>query len=242
MPKPKRSKMVKVDTQSIIGSKISFKEKGFKFSEKQQKVLSCLLDEKTKIVFLTGPAGSAKTFLAIYAALQILDGDFSKDIIYIRSLIESASKSLGYLPGMAEEKFSPYTIPLLEKCDEIIESHSTDELMTSSKISSMPINFLRGVSWKNKIVCVDECQNLTLKEKTTLLTRVGEKTKVFLMGDFSQSDINGRSGFQDIVTAFTGEDCEDKGIFVFNFGVEDIFRSEILKFIIQKIESIPQKH
>jgi phosphate starvation-inducible protein PhoH len=70
-----------------------------------------------------------------------------------------------------------------------------------------------------------------------LVTRIGEGTKLFICGDYMQSDINGKSGFEDMVRVFSGEDCRKNGIHVFNFTTDDIFRSEILKFIIKKIQA-----
>lgn len=243
MPPKKRAKMSKVDTQSILGGRIEFKNREFNFSDKQQQVLEKLLDPNTKIVFLSGCAGTSKTYMAIYAALHLLDRDYAKDIIYIRSLVESASRSLGYLPGDQEEKFSPFMMPLLDKCEEIISENSTKELTASNKLSSIPINFLRGASWRNKVVAVDEAQNLTHKELTTVLTRIGVNTKVFVMGDQLQSDINGKSGFADFIKAFDNPESVENGIHHFHFGKEDIFRSEILKFIVEKIEGIsPPAH
>lgn len=235
----KRPKLSKIDPQSILGGRISFKERKFKLSEKQQSVLSCLMDDKTRMVFVSGVAGSSKTWISVYAALNLLNRDYNYNIIYLRSIIESASKSLGYLPGSSEEKFSPFMIPLLEKCDEILDEESVKQLVASEKIVSMPINFLRGVDWKNKIVIVDESQNMTLSELRTILTRVGEGTKIFIVGDERQSDINGKSGFVDFIRAFDDEECRENGIFNFKFTEEDIVRSEILKLIVRKMETIP---
>lgn len=238
----KRTKLSKVDPQSVFGGKITFKPREFNLSERQQEVLKCLLDDKTKIVFLSGYAGTSKTWLSVYAALHLMDRDFSKDIIYIRSLIESASRSLGFLPGSEEEKFSPYLIPLLDKCDEIIDDGSTKSLMAANKISSSPVNFLRGQNFRNKIILVDESQNLNLKELTTIISRLAEGSKMFILGDLMQSDLpKNTSGFGDFINAFNNEESREHGIFNFSFGKEDIVRSKMLKFIIEKIESIPSK-
>lgn len=219
--------------------KVQFKKRDFNFTSKQINILNHLLDEDTKIVFLSGVAGSSKTYLSIYAALNLLEKDIDKNIIYVRSCIESASRSLGFLPGSAEEKWEPYMMPLLDKTDEILTSPSSKSLFGCKKIEFVPVNFLRGASWRDKIVIVDEAQSLTKKELTTILTRVGEGTRVFVLGDPNQSDINGHSGFTPFVKAFTGGYCEDKGIFTFEFDKSDIVRSEILKFIVERIEEIP---
>jgi phosphate starvation-inducible PhoH-like protein len=101
----------------------------------------------------------------------------------------------------------------------------------------MPINYLRGSSWKNKVVIADEAQNFTYKELTTLITRIGDNCKLFICGDFMQSDINGKSGFAPMFDLFNDEESEEKGIYSFKFGKEDILRSSILKYIISKLDN-----
>jgi len=169
--------------------------------------------------------------------MSLLSKNKDLDLLYVRTVIESADKGLGALPGDIEEKFNPYMSPLLDKLEEMIPHSEIHDLMKSQRISAVPINYLRGASWRNKIVIADEAQNFTFQELTTLATRIGEGTKLFICGDYMQSDINGKSGFEDMVKVFSGEDCKEKGIHVFNFTTDDIFRSKILKFIIEKIQN-----
>ena len=238
----KKNKMAQIDFKPKLRGELEFKQKEFNFSEKQAQVLKCLLDDETKIVFLSGVAGSSKTYLSVYAALHLLENDFDKDILYIRTVQESSSKSLGYLPGDQGSKFGPFQMPLQDKVDEIIEPYKSKELFESEKLQAIPVNYLRGASWKNKIVIIDEAQNFSFKETQTCLTRIGEGTKVFICGDNMQSDLPfGKSAFKDFTNAFNNEESRERGIFSFEFGKEDIVRSEILKFLIEKIESIPQK-
>jgi phosphate starvation-inducible PhoH-like protein len=104
-------------------------------------------------------------------------------------------------------------------------------------VKGMPINYLRGASWKNEIVIADESQNFTFKELTTLMTRLGEGSKLLICGDPMQSDINGKSGFAEMYALFNDEDSREQGVHTFYFGAEDIKRSEILKYVIHKIQS-----
>jgi phosphate starvation-inducible PhoH-like protein len=237
----KRTKLAKVDTQSIIGSRIDFKKREFNFTEKQQEILKCLFDNDTKVVFLSGPAGTSKSYVAIYAALHILDKDYSKDIIYIRSIIESASKSLGSLPGTESEKCSPFMMPLIDKCEEILEDCSTKRLMDAEKLRSITIILLRGGSLKNIMAILDESQNCQAGELLTVLSRIGENTKVIVLGDADQSDLPpGKSGFVSYMKAFDDPESVSRGIHCFRFDKSDIVRSEILKFIIERVETIPK--
>ena len=210
-----------------------------RLTEKQKKFLSIAFQEDTKIMFVAGPAGSTKTYMAVYSALRLLSAFNELDLLYVRTVIESAEKGLGALPGDIGEKFNPYMAPLEDKLYEMLPKNDTSkrDLLETGRISAMPINYLRGSSWKNKIVVADEAQNFTYKELTTLITRIGDNCKLFICGDFMQSDINGKSGFAPMFDLFNDEESVSKGIHSFKFGKEDILRSEILKFIIKKLDS-----
>jgi len=205
---------------------IKFKERKFKFTPNQRKFLSTLLDEEVKIMFVSGPAGSSKTYMSLYGCLRLMAEDKEKDLLYIRSIVESADKGLGSLPGDMSEKFNPFTLPLYDKLEEIIHEGDT----------AIPINFLRGANWNNKLIVADEAQNFTFKELTTLITRIGEDTKIIICGDFMQSDINGKTGFKDMFDIFSDDKSMENGIHSFSFSRNDIVRSKILKFIISKLE------
>ena len=185
-----------------------FQIKSCDLTEKQKSFLKIALSKDTKIIFVSGPAGSSKTYISVYAALRQLCSSKELDLLYIRTIIESAEKGLGALPGDLSEKFNPYIIPLKEKLDELIPDSTTakTDLIDSGRIDAMPINFLRGLSFKDKIVIMDEAQNATFKELTTLITRIGENSKIFICGDLMQSDINGKSGFGDIIKKFDDEE------------------------------------
>lgn len=216
---------------------MKFKRREFKFTAKQQRFLKTALDEKTKIIFVSGPAGSSKTYMGVYALLQLMQQDFDKDLIYIRSIVESADKGLGSLPGDISEKFDPFLMPLYDKMEEILCEGDMIYLKNKEKISALPVNFLRGASWRNKLIFADEAQNFTKKELTTLTTRIGEDTKIIIGGDFMQSDINGKTGFKEFFNIFDDDESKEMGIHTFSFTSRDIVRSEILKFIIKRLDT-----
>jgi len=230
--------MSKKKTDLEIGqfkSKITVKNIGL--TEKQKSLVRLGLDDNNKVIFITGPAGSTKTFMAVYCALKKLKQNDELDLMYVRTVIESAEKGLGALPGDIDEKVNPYMAPLDDKLRELLPSTTSvrTELVRTKRVQAMPVNFLRGASWVNKIVVADEAQNFTFKELTTLMTRLGENSQLFICGDYMQSDINGKSGFKDMFDLFNDEQSKEKGIHCFAFGIEDIKRSEILKYIIKKI-------
>ena len=216
---------------------IKFKERSFKFTARQKKFLATLLDPSVKIFFVSGPAGSSKTYMSLYGCLRLLAEDVGKELLYVRSIAESADKGLGSLPGDITDKFDPFLMPLYDKLEEIIFEGDTAFLKQEGRISAVPINFLRGANWNEKLIVADEAQNFTFKELTTLITRIGEDSKLIICGDFMQSDINGKTGFSEMFDIFKDDDSAENGIHCFSFNNSDIVRSKILKFIISKLES-----
>jgi|TARA_R110000824_G_scaffold42887_2_gene125695 phosphate starvation-inducible PhoH-like protein len=205
-------------------------------SEKQKDFVDLALDPEVKIMLINGPAGSTKTYVAIYAALRLLSQNSDLDLLYARTIIESADRNMGALPGTADEKFNPYMLPLLDKLEEFLKPSDCHRLFAEKRIEALPVNFLRGANWINKIVVADEAQNFTFKELTTLITRIGEDTKLFVCGDFMQSDINGKSGYRAMCDRFCDDTSKKMGIHTFKFGIEDIKRSRILKYIVKRLE------
>lgn len=191
----------------------------------------------TKIAFVDGPAGTAKTYCAAYVALNMLKSHRVDEVVYIRSIIESASKSMGALPGEVDDKFQPWTLPLQEKLSELISPTTITTLFETNTVKAVPVNYVRGLTFKDSVVIVDEAQNLTRSELITILTRFGEDSKMLVIGDTLQSDINGKSGFQDIYKTFNDTESENNGIFCFKFTHDDIMRSDMLKFIVKKLEN-----
>jgi phosphate starvation-inducible PhoH-like protein len=238
MAKKKLDKSGSLEFHPQLEHKIRTRPRKFKFTDKQVRFLNIILNPDNPIVFVSGPAGSSKTYMAIYAAIQLMAADREKELLYVRSIAESADKGLGSLPGDIAEKFDPFLMPLYDKLEEIVQPQDVAWLKKQEMISAVPINFLRGASWTDKIVVADECQNFTLKELTTLITRVGEGTKLVMCGDIMQSDIGHRSGFKSMFDLFNDKESKDKGVQTFSFSHEDIVRSEILKFLVSKLEKI----
>lgn len=227
---PKVHQNEKIKETLTINSKVDF-------TEKQKLLIDILQNKQTKLVFLSGPAGSSKTFISVYSALNLLNDKRVSELIYVRSAVESADSKLGFLPGEMDEKMSPYIQPLVDKLEELLPKSQIDKLKKDERILGVPVNFLRGLNWNAKCIVADEAQNMTKKELITLITRVGEFSKLFICGDPDQSDINGKSGFLPIMTSFDDEESRNHGIFVFKFTEEDIVRSELVKFILKKLKN-----
>ena len=240
---PRRKKQPEIVNEADIEkirtslTKTNIKLKKISLTDKQLALLKIIFDNDSKIVFISGPAGTSKTYVAIYGALQLYNMNNERGITYVRTIAESGEKSLGALPGEMAEKINPYMMPMNEKLDELLIPGQASIVKEKEIIKGMPINYLRGASWRDEIVIADESQNFTFKELTTLMTRLGEGSKLLICGDPMQSDINGRSGFADMYSLFNDEESKEQGIHTFYFGPEDIKRSEILKYVISKIQN-----
>lgn len=208
----------------------------FPWDETQKTIIQTILDKNTKLVFINGPAGVAKTTIAAYCGLQLLSKRSVSDIIYVRSLAESASKSMGYLPGEQEDKFKPYMMPLEDKLQELLKNSDVKKLMDDNRIHAIPVNFLRGASFNAKYIIGDEFQNLNKQEIITVLTRLGEFSKIIVTGDSNQADVRD-SGFEPIMKMFDNETAAKNGIKCFTLTREDVKRSGILKFILETLET-----
>ena len=206
-------------------------------TDRQKEFLALALDKKCKLMFVSGPAGSSKTFMAIYAGLTLMSEKRLSDIIYVRSAVESSDTSLGYLPGEMKDKLHPYLQPLEEKLEELLPRDDVAMLKKEDRLEPMPVGFMRGLNWNAKFILADEAQNMTHKELTTLITRIGEFSKVFICGDPMQSDINGKSGFTNMMKHFDDDHSKENGIYTFEFTAEDIVRSALVKFIIGKLKT-----
>ena len=217
-----------------LGLDFNINEK-FEQTETQKQFIKLFLNPETKMLIVDGPAGTAKTYFAAFCALKLLSLRQTEQIIYIRSIVESASKSMGSLPGEVDDKFHPWAMPLLEKLDELLSKSTITNLLQQEFIKCLPVNFVRGLTFHNSIVIVDEAQNLTASELTTIITRFGNNTKFIIVGDALQSDINSKSGFLPIFKCFNDNLSKTNGIFTFKFNQKDIVRSQILQFIVEKL-------
>ena len=210
------------------------------WTEKQKNFFKIALHPETNIVFVSGPAGTSKTLLSVYCGLQMLNMKTISDLMYLRSSVESSDQRLGYLPGSAEEKLAFFKIPLLEKLDELLPEATTERLEKEGRVSMFPVNFARGVNWSNKCIIMDEAQNCTVKEITTVLTRMGEGSKCFILADPMQTDLHGnKSVFTKMNDLFKDDQKSmENGIYTFKLDEDDVMRSKLVKFLVKKLKEI----
>lgn len=206
-------------------------------TEKQKAIIELMQDKGTRILFLTGPAGTSKTWLAVYIGLLLLNQRRVSHITFVRTVVESASKSLGFLPGEASDKMGPYLMPLMDKLEEMLPAAEVKRLVSEERIRGVPVNYLRGASFNAQYIVVEESQNYSVSELVTAMTRIGKYSKMIVIGDPDQSDINGRSGLMPMYDLFNDESSREQGIFCLSLTREDIVRSGVLKYVAERLES-----
>ncbi|MDB4314532.1 PhoH family protein [bacterium] len=212
-----------------------FKKREFKFTEKQRSLIDIITNQDTNIVLLNGPAGTSKTMIALYSALLMMKEEKIESIMYLRSVVESAQKSMGFLKGDVDDKMSYFTAIIDDKMMELVRPEYLPLFKVNNRVETMPLNYVRGCSWRNKFILADELQNFSKKEILSTMTRIGKGSVMVMAGDPTQSDIN-NSGFQEVFDMFDDEESQEKGIFTFKFTEKDIVRSEIVKYIVDKFQ------
>ena len=191
--------------------------------------------------FLFGCAGTGKTFVSLYLALsEVLKNDTPYDkVVMVRSLIPT--REIGFLPGDEEDKAALYQVPysnmmqfMFEQPNEQAFETLYNRIKAQGSFYFLSTSFLRGLTFDNTIIIVDECQNLNFHELDTIITRVGQDSKIFFCGDFSQSDLtkmNERNGLMDFLQIL--QEMEEFNCVEFNIG--DIVRSGFVRnYLIQK--------
>jgi len=194
-------------------------------------------------IMLTGSAGTGKSFIAVCKALEnILDREsIYNKIIIVRSAVQS--RDMGFTPGSAEEKMSMYEQPYMQICHSLFGRRDAyDLLKEQGKIEFVSTSFIRGMTFDDSIIIVDECQNMNWEELSTIMTRVGYRSKIIFCGDYKQSDLhrkqNDRSGlhkFHSIAKRmFASTNIE--------FTTDDIVRSSLVKDFLIAVEEYEAEH
>ena len=193
--------------------------------------------------FMFGSAGTGKTFISLYLALsEVLRDDTKYDkVVMVRSLIPT--REIGFLPGDEEDKAALYQVPyqnmvqfMFEQPNEQSFNNLYDRLKGQGTLFFLSTSFLRGLTFDNSIIIVDECQNLNFHELDTIVTRVGQDSRIVFCGDFDQSDLiktnekNGLHDFLRILSEMEEFNCTE-------FTIGDIVRSGFVRnYLINKIK------
>jgi len=188
-------------------------------------------------ICMHGSAGTGKTYLAMYLAMvDILDKGNPRDrIIVVRSTVQT--RELGFLPGNLAEKTSYYEAPYIDIIADLTGKPTAYEHMKQSgQMVFMPTAFIRGLTWNNSVVIIDEGQNLSFHEINSAMTRIGHETRVFFLGDMTQSDLfrtGEKEGFKQSLNVI--RDVSDVGFI--EFGQHDIVRGPFVSSWIKAAEN-----
>ena len=189
-------------------------------------------------VALHGVAGTGKTFIALYKALEeVLDkSNPFKKIIIVRSAVQS--REIGHLPGDVSEKMEIYEQPYRQICETLFDRKDAyQRLEEQGYISFISTSFIRGMSFDDAIIIVDEMQNLNFEEIDTVMTRVGYRSKIIWCGDYRQTDLNKRKNDVTGILKFFDVAYHMKAFTRIEFSVDDIVRSSLVKdYILAKLK------
>ena len=184
-----------------------------------------------EITIVSGLPGTGKTYIACAEALKLIKSKPRyKKILLVKSVTQLKGEELGHLPGDIQEKFDPYMGSFVDNFEKIIGESLTKKLRELGLINIQPLAFVRGRSIDNTIIIVDEAQNITLDNMRTLMTRIGDNSKMVILGDVKQKDLRNKkdSSLEVIIEKFNEVD---------NFGCvelrdpNDVVRNPIIKII-----------
>ena len=210
-------------------------------TDNQKKLFDSYAEGKHLVAY--GTAGTGKTFISLYNAISdILDESTPYEKIYlVRSLV--STREIGFLPGDHEDKADIYQIPYKNMVKYMFQMPSDADfemlygnLKAQDSIKFWSTSFIRGTTLDNAIIIVDEFQNLNFHELDSIITRIGENSRIIFCGDASQSDLvktNDRNGIHDFLNIFRKMPSFD----IIEYGIDDIVRSGLVKeYIISKLE------
>lgn len=225
----KRNSLILVMSKNEIQKKSGIEPK----NKEQIFAMNILLDEKISLATLTGVPGSGKTYLTLMSALKLIEKEKKKRIIFTRP-IQTVGKDIGFLPGTLNEKMAPWLSPIVDNFrNEFGDLTYFEMMMEKGIIDVAPLSYIRGRSFNDAIIIVDEAQNATVHELKTVITRTGRNSKIILLGDIEQVDLPYVNKFSNGLTIVIEKlkDEELTGHINFTKG----YRSELANIVAQKL-------
>jgi len=193
--------------------------------------------ESEKNLVLHGVAGTGKTYISLYLALDDMTKGKYQQTVLIRSAV--STRDMGFLPGTEKEKAAVYEEPYKDICIELFQRGDAYELLKKQGlVHFMTTSFLRGVTLKNSVIIIDECQNMSFHELDSIITRIGEGCRVIFCGDFKQTDFTEKSREKSGLPAFLRILKAMNAFDMIDFTVKDIVRSAFVKQYIMVKEDL----
>lgn len=230
LPKPYKDSKYKGIFKTYKGEELSPRTKN------QEEIVRNIKNKK--ITILSGKAGTGKTHISVMMALKFLDDNRYDKIIVIRPMVTVGANgnALGFLPGSEAEKTSPYSQAITQLFVDMIGSFEFEKRVKEEKIVFTSLSLIRGCTFNNAIVILDEAQNTTKHEILTVLTRLNYSTKLIITGDESQKDINDKKSSESGLSCCVKLLKEIEGIGFVEMKIEDIQRDKIIGEIIRAFE------
>jgi len=187
---------------------------------------------ENEITICLGLPGTGKSTIGIGLGVDYLFNEKVEKLIIVRPIVECSNKGIGYLPGSAREKISPYMIPIMDELKMYVGDRIRS-LIDKEKIEIAPLEFLRGRNLHNAFVILDEAENCTYAQLKMFLTRIGRKSKVVINGDIQQTDL-------EVRLRGALEECANRlsdvvGVGIVHLKEEDIIRNKLIATIMHKL-------
>lgn len=205
-------------------------------SERQSDLVE-LLDSKD-VTICTGPAGTSKTFIDCYYAAYALKAKMFEKVILTKP-VQEAGERLGFLPGDIKSKIDPYYESFSISFQKLLKKSVFDALLKNNIIEFRPLAYMRGATFDNTLMILDEAQNSDIRQLMLFTTRMGRGSKVIISGDIHQYDIN---AYHVALPFFVDMIRDIEGIGIFEFEQSDIVRNKILIEITERYEKIKAEH
>jgi phosphate starvation-inducible PhoH-like protein len=210
-------------------------------NENQKKLIQSI--KLNDVTVCTGPAGCGKTYLACYQALHLLKtNDNIKKIILVKSVTPLKSEEIGFLKGTLEEKLMPYLYSFTGNFEKLIGKELFNKLKENNYIEILPIAYMRGVSIDNAAILIDELQNISHDNLKTILTRLGENSKLILLGDPNQIDLKNKKDSSLISFINKIKINATTGVDVIEFTEDDIVRHRLTSYFISLFKEEKEKN
>lgn len=206
-------------------------------NETQKQLVNSI--KNNTITFCEGSAGTGKTYVSLSVALmELKKGNYDK-IVLIKSVTTLQDEEVGFLPGSITEKLTPTMYSFTGNIEKIVGKKIHDDLRTMGLIDWLPVAFMRGVSIDKSLIIIDEIQNLRIDNIRTILSRIGEGSKMILLGDVKQKDLKSKnnSALEFLIEHF--KDIE--GIGTIKFNTSDIIRHPIIAKFEDRFDELEKK-
>lgn len=188
---------------------------------------------ESDVTICTGPEGTGKTAVAVGLASEYILNKKVDKIVITRPVVEVGTRGLGFLPGSLNEKMQPWVVPLLEEMNAYLSKETVNSMRASNTIEIAPLEYMRGRTFDNSFMILDEAQNCTFEQIRMFLTRIGQDSKMVINGDIEQTDLySEENALYKCIERLEGV----KGLSICELTEQDIVRNSIISRILSRLK------